>query len=190
MAKEKIVGFRVSEELFKRLHEMSLEKNTSVSDVLRDIILDNLDMSYQYSQWEVYAWNLFNVNADQLNYAKRVSKAPQQFFSIISKWSKDTKIRVIPHPNLILVEFVYKEKVYLIQESCVLPKIQAIQSIVDQLVSKIEGEVLDATSSLCDGTTGGDIPATSTKQPNESGTDMPESISSEGYTDMSDLDDL
>jgi len=190
MAKEKIVGFRVSEELFKRLHEMALEKNTSISDVLRDIILDNLDMSYRYSQWEVYAWNLFNVNADQLNYAKRVSKSPEQFFSIISKWSKDTKIRIIPHPQLVLIEFVYKDKIYLVQESCVLPKIQAIQSIVDQLVAKVEGEVLDATSSLCDGTAGGDIPTASKKQSDKLRIDMSESISSEGYTDLSDLDDL
>lgn len=190
MAREKIVGFRVSDELYDRLHEMSIEKNTSISDVLREIIMENLDMSYRYSQWEIHAWNLFNINADQLNYAKKVAKAPEQFFSVVSKWSKDTKIRVIAHPQLTMVEFQYKGKTYLIQEARILPKIQVIQSIVDQLEDKIEAEVQVEEKSICDGAIGGDIPPTGQKQPDEPGASVSESISSEGYTDMSDLDDL
>lgn len=190
MAREKIVGFRVSDELYARLHEMALEKTTSISDVMRDIIIENLDMSYRYSQWEVHAWNLFNVNADQVAYAKRASKIPEQFFSIMSKWSKDTKIKVIAHTELVIVEFQYKGKMHLIQESKILPKIQIIQSIVDQLVDRIEKEVQLEAESICDRTFGGEIPSAGEKQQDKPGVSVQESVNRTGHTDMSDPNDL
>lgn len=190
MARERIVGFRVTDALHARLHEMATEKNTSISDVMRDIIMENLDMSYHYSQWEIHAWNLFNVNADQVRYAKTASKIPEQFFSILSKWSKDTKIKIIAHPQLVMIEFQRKDKSYVLQESKILPKIQVIQSIVDQLVEKLDKEADYETEGLCDRPIGGELPSTSKEQLDEPGTSVQESASGEGHPSVSDNNDL
>jgi hypothetical protein len=190
MAREKIVGFRVSDALHERLHEMAIERNTSISDVLRDILMDNLDMSYRYSHWEIHAWNLFNVNADQVKYAKSAAKIPEQFFSVLSKWSKDTKIRIIAHDQLVMIEFQRKDKIYVVQESKILPKIQIIQSIIDQLVEKIDKEVSDEAEGICDGSFRGELSPTSEEQLDESGISLSEGLGSEGHPSMSDTDDL
>ncbi len=191
MGAGRIIGFRVSEELYDRLHEMAIDKNTSISDVLRDLVINNIDMSYQFSQWEIIAWNLFNINADQLNYAKRAATVADQFFSIVSKWSKDTIIRVIPHPDLVMVEFKHKGKSYLIQESRILPKIQIIQGIVDTLGKQIEESFLpggeNETQSVCNRTDGESPGTADEKQPNEFGPSLSESFSSKGHPDVSDL---
>jgi len=190
MSRGRIVGFRVSEELHSKLHDLAIEKGTTISDIVRDIVLNNLDLTYQYSQWEVHAWNYFNVNADQLAYAKKAAQVPEQFFSIISKWSKDVKIKVIPHPTSTLVEFVFKDKVYLISEERFLPKLQVIQSIVDQLVRKIEEDTINAAESLHNWPLGGDDFKAAPISQNEHGSSVSESVSGEGHTSMPNLDDL
>lgn len=189
MSKERIVGFRVSDVLYEKLHEKAMQQQTSISEILRGIVMDNLDLSFQYSQWEIHAWNLFNTNADQVKYALRASKMPEQFFSLMAKWSKDTKISIIAHPQLVLIDFNYKGKSYLIQESRILPKIQVIQSIVDQLQEQIAAEVEREAESLCNGAFGGNISSAGEKQSDESGSDLQESSGSEGHSSMSGSDE-
>lgn len=189
MSKERIVGFRVSDVLYEKLHEKAMQQQTSISEILRGIVMDNLDLSFQYSQWEIHAWNLFNTNADQVKYALRASKMPEQFFSLMAKWSKDTKISIIAHPQLVLIDFNYKGKSYLIQESRILPKIQVIQSIVDQLQEQIAAEVEREAESLCNGAFGGNISSAGEKQSDKSRPNLQESSGGEGHSGMSGSDE-
>jgi len=107
----------------------------------------------------------------------------------MAKWSKDTKISIIAHPQLVLIDFNYKGKSYLIQESRILPKIQVIQSIVDQLQEQIAAEVEREAESLCNGAFGGNISSAGEKQSDESGSDLQESSSSEGHSGVSGSDE-
>ena len=164
MGESQIIGVRFSLEFAERLKKMAKERSiggnkVTVSDLVRDIVINNLDFSYNFSQWEIEAWNLFNVNAHNIKFALHNSTTAEQFFSILTRWSKDTKIRVIPSPDMTMIEFTHKDRNYVLTQPRHIAKLQAIAEIVDELarqitVSALEG-VENAQTSLCNGTIGG-----------------------------------
>jgi metal-responsive CopG/Arc/MetJ family transcriptional regulator len=86
------IGFKASESMVKKLDEVAKRKGVGRSELIRDLIRNNLDTTDDFSNWKVYAWNLFGINNDQLRYAMGTSETAEEFFSIISKWSKNIKI--------------------------------------------------------------------------------------------------
>lgn len=164
MGESQIVGVRFSLEFVERLKQTAKERSlngnkVTVSDLIRDIVVNNIDFTYNFSQWEIEAWNLFNVNAHNIKFALNNSTTADQFFSILTRWSKDTKIRIIPNPDMTMIEFTHKDRNYVLTQPRHIAKIQAIAEIIDELARQITISALkgvdDAQTSICNGATGG-----------------------------------
>ncbi|HPJ76322.1 MAG TPA: hypothetical protein PLS36_05745 [Clostridia bacterium] len=131
------IGFRTSDKLQQLIEKAAKTRGLSVSTLCRDIIRDNLDTTMGYSNWKAIAWNLFNITADQLNYALNKATCPDDFFSIVSKWSKVTKIQIIPGKENVTLKFEHQGEAYIIREPRNMPKLVTIANIIELLDTKI-----------------------------------------------------
>jgi hypothetical protein len=134
------IGFKASESMVKKLDEVAKRKGVGRSELIRDLIRNNLDTTDDFSNWKVYAWNLFGINNDQLRYAMGTSETAEEFFSIISKWSKNIKIYIIPSTENVKIKFSRDNKDLIISEARILGKVKVIASIIEKLDSEIAAE--------------------------------------------------
>jgi hypothetical protein len=68
------------------------------------------------------------------------SETAEEFFSIISKWSKNIKIYIIPSTENVKIKFSRDNKDLIISEARILGKVKVIASIIEKLDSEIAAE--------------------------------------------------
>jgi hypothetical protein len=133
------VGFRVNgDEHTAILKAAKLSPYRTLSDFIRKLVLENISLTELSDDWEIKAWNLFGINAEQLRYALTRSKSPEEFFSIVSRWPKFMKMRVSRTQEALVLSVSIEDSEITILESRDNTKVGVISKVVDQLDTRIQ----------------------------------------------------
>jgi hypothetical protein len=133
------IGFRVSgDEHTAILKAAKLSPYRTLSDFIRKLVLENISLTELSDDWEIKAWNLFGINAEQLRYALTRSKSPEEFFSIVSRWPKFMKMRVSRTQEALVLTVSLEGEEITILESRDSSKVGIISRVVEQLDTRVQ----------------------------------------------------
>jgi hypothetical protein len=92
------IGFRASDALSNAIDTLAKFNRRNKSDIIREAmeqyIFENTIIE-EDQDWKPVAWNFFDIDFHKINYALSRSNSPEEFFSMISKWTKyQMRVRV------------------------------------------------------------------------------------------------
>jgi hypothetical protein len=131
------IAFRVSQTLFDKVQETAKKRGIKTSDLLRETIEENMRSSAT-EDWEVVAWNIFEISADQFKYAFRNARSCEEFFSSIGKWAKRLNLKIYRFQGQIGLSINYQGKPIHIYRPQELPKIENIAGFINELDKRIQ----------------------------------------------------
>lgn len=85
------VGFRATTALDNALKKVAKKTKMSKSETIREacekFVFDSA-VNPERKEWKPVCWNFFGIDLHKINYALARAEAPEEFFSMISKWTK------------------------------------------------------------------------------------------------------
>lgn len=85
------IGFRATMALDNALKKVADKNGMSKSETIREacekFVFDSA-VNPERKEWKPICWNFFGIDLHKINYALARAEAPEEFFSLISKWSK------------------------------------------------------------------------------------------------------
>ncbi len=136
------IGIRISATLEQKINEAVKARGTDKSELIRSILEDNLQI-HPTEDWEVIAWNLFTISADQFKYAFRNARTTEEFFSSVGKWAKHLQLKVFHMGDDIGVSIKYSEKMVTVRQPRNLPKVEGISKMVRSLDQALQDAILE-----------------------------------------------
>lgn len=139
----KYIGFRLEEDLLDRMKLLAKENNMTMSDIVRSAIRSYLQYDLE-DQWQVIAWQLFDIDAHKVRYALDNSKSAAEFFSFVKRWVKGMTLKIHPSPTYTIVSINTEAGEFTVQAPHTIPKVAAVADIIKQIDQKmIEAYDLD-----------------------------------------------
>lgn len=132
----KYMGFRMDSSLFERIELIAKENNMTKSDVVRAALRSYLQYDID-DQWQVTAWQLFDIDAHKVRYALDNSKSASEFFSLVKRWVKGMTLRIQPSTTNTIVNIETEVGEFTAQAPHNLPKVTIIAEIIKQIDQKL-----------------------------------------------------
>lgn len=129
-----VLSVRVSLELNQAIKDKALsqgfnDKSEYIRTLLeRDVIAENnLDHT-----WQTKFWGIFGIDADTYKYILRNSKNADEFFSILTRWSK-VRFNIIYDENKLKLKFFVGDKEQVISLGRDKDKIETIRLVTEKV---------------------------------------------------------
>jgi hypothetical protein len=136
------IGFRVTDDEHTAIVKAAkLSASRTLSDYIRKLVLENIPLTELSDDWEIKAWNLFGINAEQLRYALTRSKSPEEFFSIVSRWAKHIKMQVSRTQEALVLNVTLDTQVFTVLESRDNSKVGVIAGAVNKLDDSLHAAI-------------------------------------------------
>lgn len=132
----KFLGVRIPEALYNALGETAQAGFVTKTDIVKTALERYLNYEID-EDWQIAAWNLFDIDAHKLKYALSYSSSAAEFFSLVSKWAKGMKLRVKEARVETVIEVATANRTFIVKEGNEKPKIAIISSITKQIDSAL-----------------------------------------------------
>lgn len=119
------------------------QTNGNISQLIIKILSQNLEIKPVNTghDWEVIAWNLFNITAPQLNYALSSSREAHDFFSSMSKYARNFSLLISINPETLLLTITSTTMSFTVQGRRSLTKIELIADLVTKIDHELQSHI-------------------------------------------------